>query len=549
MGKQDRDEPERDPLRRRIARWLGEERERRWRDLFLGLPFLLCVAAVVAAFVGSSLRSDREFRNRYRREATRALDAGNLATARLCFERLVREDAGDREAAYGLALVLARGGDAYGSIELLDRLAPLNDAAVPDASPAGFAPAHLALGRELLATTRPTAATIGAAERHLRLAVDAPPAPGWEAGTAEAHALLGRLYAAAARWELARAHLSAAVGRSGSDDLTLMLAQVCASLGRAEEAAGWAKRAALHWERAVDADPRNVRARVANAEALLLLEEFAAATGAIDRALITLPADPALSRAFGQACAAWIGALERRGSRDAGLAVDLLHRGLSRDPENPALLERLAALARSAAAASPDGARARALLNDLLADGRATATLHLILGADAYARGLRDSALYHYERAYALAPHNTAVANNLAFVLALGDPPRDEARALTLAESAVARDPGNLRFRDTRGQLYAHLGRWREAVSDLEAALPAIGDKRRAHAALAECYHQLGLTDLASAHRRHAGAGTQDAPTTATTASPLPTSGDVPRAEPSRTTSSRPDEREQNLSE
>lgn len=458
------------------------ERERFRRDLLLGAPAGLCMLAAIVAFVSVALVSGREVAAQYRLKAWKAQTSNDHATARLCYERLVRENPADKQSLFALAQVLADMGDAPSSLELLDRLAPLDET--------GFAPAHLALGRQLLAATRPSPQSVHAAEQHLLRAISAQP------DLVEAQGLLGRLYALAGRWELAQPHLAAAL--KNSDELALLMAQVTAARGQADEARSYARRAVAFWAARASLQPTDVAARLAWAQSLLALDDFAGALAVLDRAIVAINDDPRLRLAAATVCAGWIERLEKSPSPDPASALDLLARGLKYDPAQPALLNHLVALTHLSGARSES---ARKLLNDLLAQGHESAMIHLVLGSDAIARGQLEPAQIHFERAWALDPHLPQVANNLAWLLAFGERP-DMARAQSLIKVALQSDPANPHFRDTEGQIHARLGQWKEAISDLEAALPALSDPRRAHAALAESYEHLGMADLAAAHRR-----------------------------------------------
>ena len=107
----------------------------------------------------------------------------------------------------------------------------------------------------------------------------------------------------------------------------------------------------------------------------------------------------------------------------------------------------------------------------------------------------------HLERADELAPQTPAIANNLAWVLASSEP-ADLPRALELSNLAIERAPRDLNFRDTRGRIYVKMGRLKEALNDLEAALTAAPDDAQLHRALAEVYGHLGLSDMAAEHKR-----------------------------------------------
>ena len=61
--------------------------------------------------------------------------------------------------------------------------------------------------------------------------------------------------------------------------------------------------------------------------------------------------------------------------------------------------------------------------------------------------------------------------------------------------------PDQGRFRDTRGQILAKMGRWKEALADLEAALPSAPRSTELHRTLAEVYTHLGVPGMAAEHR------------------------------------------------
>lgn len=465
-------------MRELITRGEGETYR---SDLWLALPAMLCGLLIVVAIVFLLLQSHREVIARYRQQAAKARQDKDYAAARLCYERLVREDPADKQAMFDLAAVLAEMGQGQSALELLDRLAPL------DAT--GFAPAHLALAKQLLAATQPSVESVHAAEQHLLRALEA------QGELVEAHALLGRVYASAGKWELARPHLLAAL--KNSDELALLMAQVSAALSRQDDARAFAQRAVAFWSARAQALPTDTAVRLAWAQSLMALGDYGAAMTVLERGLV-LAENRVLRHAAGQICAAWLKRLEQNPAGDPALAVDLLTRGLKHDPSNAELLRRLVVLSRLT---GPRSDQARRLLNDLLAQGHDSAMLHLVLGSDSVARGQLMEARVHFERAWSIDPHLPEVGNNLAWLLAFGERP-DEKRAMTLIESAIQSQPENLHFRDTRGQILAKEGRWQEAIADLEAALPVLEDARATHATLADCYIHLGMNDLADAHRR-----------------------------------------------
>jgi predicted Zn-dependent protease len=143
----------------------------------------------------------------------------------------------------------------------------------------------------------------------------------------------------------------------------------------------------------------------------------------------------------------------------------------------------------------------RAALRQLLSRGTAPALTHLVLGADAWERGRVANARAHYEQAYQLDPTIPPVVNNLAAVLARSAP-AELPRALAMMDSLVERAPNEPHYRQNRGEILSRLGRWKEALVDLERALPALPNDRILHGDLAETYQHLDMPEMAAEHRR-----------------------------------------------
>jgi tetratricopeptide (TPR) repeat protein len=143
------------------------------------------------------------------------------------------------------------------------------------------------------------------------------------------------------------------------------------------------------------------------------------------------------------------------------------------------------------------------LLSDSLAGGEIQPAVAVALGTRAWKRGDLDAALAHLEKAYAADPSNVVAANNVAWLLSRRTGPNLD-RALAIASDLVSKYPNAAQFRDTRGQILAKLGRWDEALTELERALPGMRDSVEIRRALAEAYHHLGQERLAELQDREA---------------------------------------------
>ena len=84
--------------------------------------------------------------------------------------------------------------------------------------------------------------------------------------------------------------------------------------------------------------------------------------------------------------------------------------------------------------------------------------------------------------------------------LATTDPP-DLPRALQLINQVLEKAPNEANYRDTRGRIYVKMGKWREALPDLEAALSRSANNPNLHRTLATVYERLGVPAMAAEHQ------------------------------------------------
>ncbi|HEX5271846.1 MAG TPA: tetratricopeptide repeat protein [Gemmataceae bacterium] len=466
-----------------VARWWV--RRDGWQ-LVRGLPALavlvgaavfgvICWRTAPAALVGP-----------YRNAATHAMAGKDYQTARTCYDRLTVLEENNPKNRWGLALAA----DALGERDECDAL--LQDLAPP--GQIGYGPAHLLAAEHLLRRPKPTEEDQREAERHLLWAVKALPE------SDEPPLALARYYLGRGKTNLAEPYLAQVVWKH--PELHLSLAWVYVGRGDKEKARRHATEAVRYYRGQVEDDPEKQALRFFWAEALGLLGDHAEAVAVLKRGLEQTGAPP-FRKALAQAYAALAEAMGRDRKAPVAGRLNLLGVALTYDSENVPALTQLLALSRGA---GDDGAKGRAALEAALARGQSSPVVHLVLGLDAWKNAQNDKALLHMEQAYKLSPKGSPiVANNLAWLLATGPEP-DLERALVLVESALKSQPNNLAIRDTRGRILARMGRWKEALVDLELALPALPDDRELHGVLADVYEHLGNPSLAAEHRRLAEA-------------------------------------------
>ena len=458
-------------------------RGRRWGRLVQALPALLAGTAAVVALSAAVLTPAQELEARYLERAKAALKEKDYAGAMTCYDRLAYLGTNRPDVLYGLALCAEGLGQTGRAETIMNALTP------PDEP--GYAPAHLWLAVHIAKAPTPPPGARETVESHLLRALD-----GELDDPDAAHALLGELYLATPeRYDQAELHLTKAVKtRPG---LRMRLAQLYALRGDKERARSEAQLAISYFRARTQADVDDRRARLGWADATAFLEDFPGAV-AILREGLNVADDPLYRAALGGAYAVWADAVGRDPKAKPGDQLALVETGLRYDPSNMGLLNRLLAALK---VGGPQADQAREALQAQLAAGKASASVHFALGLAAWQRGDAGEARLHLERANELAPQMPSIANNLAWVLATSEP-ADLSWALELSDFAVEKSPKDPSFRDTRGRVLMKLGRWNDALADLEAILPAKEDDVDLHKALAEVYEHLGSPGMAAKHRR-----------------------------------------------
>jgi tetratricopeptide (TPR) repeat protein len=500
-------------LGHRIRWWW---RGRDWKTFALASPAVLVGLGVLVLIVVCATRSPREIQARYLTEGKGALQAKEYPRALTCYER-VAPTADEPDAYYRLALAADAVGDRGRALALMRRLT------VATADKPGYGPAHFWLARQHLMLSNPKKEDVDAARAHLVQALTGDLGPDAPA----ANGLLGKIYFADNRLDDAERCLKEAVKTIPLYHLDL--ARLYGARNNRDRARQEAELAVRFFRDRAKTDLTNHTARLAWADATACLEDFQSTVQILEEGQ-TATRDPLYPTALAKVYVAWHDFKQKQQKPDvpAGELLTLLDKGLSHDATNRDLLNRLLDHLR---VGGPDADKARETLTGLLARGTtARAHVHFALAVDAHIRKDGDAEKLHLEMALAADPKAATVANNLA-VLLLQFPRPDDLqkalatdgvpwaavsllasrnadldRALATANVAVAQDPTNPSFLDTRGHIHLALGHWKDAAKDLEAALALAPEKAGLQAGLAKAYENLGQRDLAAKYRHEADA-------------------------------------------
>jgi Flp pilus assembly protein TadD len=274
-------------------------------------------------------------------------------------------------------------------------------------------------------------------------------------------------------------------------------AHLYALRGDKERARREADLAASYFRTRTKADLGDQVARLGWADATTFLEKFADAVAILEDGWAGTR-EPVYRLAQARVYVAWFDNLARDSVTAPGLKLALLEKGLHCDPSSTDLLDRLLAVIK---VQGSEAEKARATLHRLLAAGEVPATVHFALGIDALQHGETEQAALHWERANQLAPDLPIVANNLAWLIAQSPSP-DLPRALDLVNMALKQAPDQPSFHHTRGHILVKMERWKEALGDLETALPRYTQDPETHRALALVYGHLGVPAMEAEHKR-----------------------------------------------
>jgi tetratricopeptide (TPR) repeat protein len=484
--------------------YLGYWQTRRWRRLLCSLPAIVAFGGAVCLAVSMANRNKRDVADWYITLAQNSARAADNLAVQGKYDRAVakQRDAiahaqeanllnpSDDRCRLVLGGLLAAQGDAARAMVIFSSLAP-NDRL-------GNPTAHLLLASLLLRQSPTTPGRFSAdAERHLLRIAEQPGDVG-----AQASALLGENYFNADRFGLAISYLRRTPNQSS---FRVLLAIAAMKVGDVALAEIEAKSCRDAFDARLKFDPADVNARLNLVRCLVVLKDFPNAILACEAGI--LPSTPqetikVLLVNRDHMYFSWLLSLEKDPQVSLPWRFAVLERALAAAPNDSRFIEKLIAFTDPK---SKEGVAARAVLQEQLSNGQNIGLAHLVLGLYAWSEHKTDDARNHLTFARNALPFDAQIANNFAWMVAMSEPPELE-RALTAVNGAIEQMPYYPEYRHTRGNILIKMGRWKEAIPDLELALSGgrHPDQANIHAALAKAYEMLGSPALAATHRTKA---------------------------------------------
>ncbi|MCC9601596.1 hypothetical protein LOC67_13645 [Stieleria sp. JC731] len=239
---------------------------------------------------------------------------------------------------------------------------------------------------------------------------------------------------------------------------------------------------------------------------LLFLDRYSEAIRALNRSLAIAQAPQEkklLTLALGDAIVAYVNFIEQSPTDTVSerlRVMKMLELAIQIAPNNPRVVTMLA----DHVLANLDETNEEIIsVRNGLVKGSPLWISHFIKGTAALMKDDQKNAELHLGLAADLSEDrkSAAVLNNLAVALAMREEP-DLERAYTVSDEAIKlAGSASPHFYETRGQILYRLERFRDAITDLERALPAPSLKLNAHRMLAKCYDEVGDSELAQQHR------------------------------------------------
>lgn len=465
------------PLRWFSAAWY----ERKLKNLLWGLPAILTLVCVSMVFHRINQQSSTVIAE-YWIESQQAINAKNYPVAELLLDRIVLDGSAHfNDARFALAVVYQETGRQDQAEFLFNSMAPDDTRGYPEAH------RRLAILRSESISLQSTREELARYFWHLEGALDD--------SSPEMALAWGRYHIAIGNFPKAERYLE--VATKEYPEFWVSLAEVRTQMGSTQQAIDSYDRARVYLSEKLAKTPDDEKTRVDYVTVLMRLGQMDSAREILEEAMKQNP-DGQWSRLLANFYVNLHDLIAMEGNNSPGDLLIPLSTSLEYDPNCGPALNRL----MSYVTADVEGNGAlRTILSRTVAEGKEPALAHLALGNLCWIERDNPSALFHFERAIALNKKLAVVMNNLAWLLAHDEDRKDLDRAMALVNAALAEQPANASFLDTRGTVHMKKAEYKEALNDLEIALRGIANAAPLHAKLAEIYTALGQGEMAKQHQ------------------------------------------------
>lgn len=466
-----------------LGRWF---RTRHYWHLVGGVPAFVLALPLAYCMVRLPFYSADKKAVHYRRAAQKALLADDHKAANLYYKKLHQLGAMNELAEYQAATNMFLAGDDEAAFTAMKKLAPEGEP--------GFPPAHVWVARWYFdgRTKLGQEEAVELGEKHLAYALERDP------DNPDARALRALRRSAAGDYETAIAELRRIVQEVPQQGVAL--AQLYAQHGRWEQAKLEVERVLESYQQKMDngsdLTPQDY-VIWSFADSILGNQDAAVATLALGYENHT--SNRELRDQYYEKLLAHATTNYRSRHGEPQSILDNLVKAwkIKPDDETPMIL-----LGKMSKGNDQFAQAARKTATDLLNSDRPPADLYRVMGTYHAGEENYSEAIRFLKKAVEHDPRDSYSLNNLAHCLMTQNSAYED--ALKMVNRALEIEPDQALYRETRGQLLMKLGRYQDAVQELNFALNGLGETPELHSALANCYEQLGQAELAAIHRSRA---------------------------------------------
>jgi len=474
--------------------WIGTTTVAAWNSrhfklLIQGFPALFAVIGV-AALVANAQSMDRvSLAKDYLRAGLVAAKNTDYELAQSFLEKALTLEGHKDETKFMLAMVLNQAGKSDHCFAIMRALAP--------ETANGFPPAHLWLGDFVDRNYTKSQDTLRVIENHYQRGYLA--ASSINPDSAETHSAalrMGKMCMALGRFEDAIKYLEIALATYPYERTTL-----AAAYQRVNRMADRDRTLSIlidHCRLKLKGNVNDKEARNNLAMALVAMEQYREAIDVVQTGIAHDRADKNLPALLANIFAFWDIKIANQPETKIIDRFALIQQGLNLAPTHPYHLKQLVEFADMK---GENGENAKKIMEEMLLRGESAPLIHFLLGGKAYNANRLEESKYHFEKAFALDPNFAAVANNLAYILSYQKNP-DHERALGIINQAIEKMPGVPDMYGTRGQILTRMGRFKEALPDLERGLKRNPNDIQLHHCLSECHKASGNVGMAEMHAR-----------------------------------------------
>jgi tetratricopeptide (TPR) repeat protein len=478
-----------------------------WLNTFMALPAVILLMALLATFIISTNTKSEWRNNLLNKQLMVALEAEDSKTAELVISRQLLTRPDDADLLFRLGLAKQENGDKETAMKIMESLAAVKN--YEDA--ARFVIREKFINKEWAKVSGPDRQQFGSL---LELVVKGSPSD----------TQMRQLYA---EYLMAVENFPAAIEQLESISRQLPMrglqaAALARRIGNAPQAERLARAALVSVDELFKRDPTNPILALAVAQNQIFLSRHEEAVETLENALMRVyqqasvgtlqdpdpvavesrkQAEAQLAQALGDTLVTWVAYIREQGdpSNTEKLRVmNLLQKALQVAPNNPRVLQEVAdVVLRTTNNENEEIQQVRTAL----VKGTNSGFAHFVLGTAALMNEDSEVATRELGLAATEMPNSGAVLNNLAVSMAARDS-KLLPKALVIVNKAIDVTPGpSAHFHETRGQILLRLGKYLEAIPDLEMALKVEELVAQAHGSLADCYSKIGDADMAKLHR------------------------------------------------